>query len=460
MDQTSLPPRLPETKQYRWVWFLSGGIVLVFLIASVFLVLLIQRVGFQDDPKPDDSRMIPKWSKRDPATNPLEIFCAEIRRKPASAYSELREEVARLEPDNVRRAREIIVEHSAALEAFDKLRKTDHATWLWPDGEAMTHPSYSADYLDGCVAVSHVACLKAKVLALDGKTDEATRLALDIAKAGADLQRAEGGLVHLLTATAIHRKGMSQCLDLAQSENFTRELLWQSLSEISAIEGPRREDVKFALQGDYQYFLQGLEILRQGKGTSGALADIARLPKSVLKPHRTIKMRLGQDLPVQEGLDQGWREGLAAAVRADEHYEDIAPKSRSIGFYVDSNFAGKCYFMVTSPVTKTFINSFMSRAATGEQCKVLLALRLHEIDKGHLPASLDALVPTYLPVVPEDIYTGKPMLWSLDKKIVYSTGENGSDDGGAIDEARPLKGLDVGKAYSWAGAPSTSKEGE
>jgi hypothetical protein len=62
--------------------------------------------------------------------------------------------------------------------------------------------------------------------------------------------------------------------------------------------------------------------------------------------------------------------------------------------------------------------------------------------------------------VPEDIYTGKPMLWRLDRKIVYSTGENGRDDGGAIDEARPLKGLDVGKAYPWAGAPSASKEGE
>jgi hypothetical protein len=458
MDQTSLPPKLPETKQYRWVWFVSGGILLALFVGCAVLISLIWRAGIQDDPRPDDSRMMPKWSKRGPTANPLETFCAEIRRKPAAEYSELREEVTKLKADNVRRAREIIAEHSAALEAFDKLTQTDSATWLWPDGEAITHPSYLVDYLDGCTAISHVACLKAKMLGLDGKPAEATRLALDVAKAGAAMQRAEGGTINLATAIGIHRKGMSQCLALAQSENFPRELLLQSLREISAMEGPRREDGKFALQGDYQFFLQGLEILRQGKGASGALEDLARLPKYLLKPHRTIKMRLGKDLPVQEGLDQGWREGFAAAVRAEEYYDSVALRERSIGFYADSNFVGKCYFVMTSSVTKPLLRGVMNGAAIREQYKVLLALRLYELDQGHLPELLDALVPTYLPAVPEDIYTGKPMLWRLDKKIVYSTGENGRDDGGAINQAQPLKGLDVGKLYPWGAASSASRD--
>jgi ABC-type transport system involved in multi-copper enzyme maturation permease subunit len=42
-----------------------------------------------------------------------------------------------------------------------------------------------------------------------------------------------------------------------------------------------------------------------------------------------------------------------------------------------------------------------------------LAARLYESDKGSLPASLDALVPKYLPVVPADPFDGKPFRYRL-----------------------------------------------
>ena len=52
----------------------------------------------------------------------------------------------------------------------------------------------------------------------------------------------------------------------------------------------------------------------------------------------------------------------------------------------------------------------------------------------HLPATLEALVPDYLPAVPRDPFDGQPFRYSAEKRIVYSVGENLTDDGG--DEGR------------------------
>ncbi len=46
---------------------------------------------------------------------------------------------------------------------------------------------------------------------------------------------------------------------------------------------------------------------------------------------------------------------------------------------------------------------------------ILLALRLHRAEKGKLPETLDALVPTYLPSVPLDPYDSQPMRYRLSK---------------------------------------------
>jgi len=62
-----------------------------------------------------------------------------------------------------------------------------------------------------------------------------------------------------------------------------------------------------------------------------------------------------------------------------------------------------------------------------------LAVRLYAIDHdGRLPAKLDDLVPAYLPAVPVDPFSGRPILYKSDsvRPRIYSIGEDGVDDGG------------------------------
>ncbi len=61
-----------------------------------------------------------------------------------------------------------------------------------------------------------------------------------------------------------------------------------------------------------------------------------------------------------------------------------------------------------------------------------IALELYRRKHGHYPDSLDALVPTYLPEVPLDRFTGKPLHYGLfdGKPRVWSVGTDRNDDGG------------------------------
>jgi hypothetical protein len=64
-----------------------------------------------------------------------------------------------------------------------------------------------------------------------------------------------------------------------------------------------------------------------------------------------------------------------------------------------------------------------------------LAVEEFRLDSGHWPASLDGLVPDYLEAVPEDPYAppGSRLSYRFDERgaVVYSVGEDRSDEGGA-----------------------------
>ncbi len=66
--------------------------------------------------------------------------------------------------------------------------------------------------------------------------------------------------------------------------------------------------------------------------------------------------------------------------------------------------------------------------------QLVLSLRAFEQREGHLPESLDALVPDYLDAVPVDPFDGRPMRYSRDRRIVYSVGEDLEDSGGSKGE--------------------------
>jgi hypothetical protein len=63
--------------------------------------------------------------------------------------------------------------------------------------------------------------------------------------------------------------------------------------------------------------------------------------------------------------------------------------------------------------------------------RLVIACKRHELKYGKLPEDLQALVPEFLPAVPRDPFDGQPFRYSPVKRLVYSVGINGLDDGGS-----------------------------
>ena len=65
-----------------------------------------------------------------------------------------------------------------------------------------------------------------------------------------------------------------------------------------------------------------------------------------------------------------------------------------------------------------------------------LAIERFRLHNGRLPESIDDLAPDFLPSVPLDPFTGKPLRYRRTSEgfVVYSVGEDRKDDGGLLDE--------------------------
>jgi hypothetical protein len=70
---------------------------------------------------------------------------------------------------------------------------------------------------------------------------------------------------------------------------------------------------------------------------------------------------------------------------------------------------------------------------------VAFALAVYQRENGQYPAKLDALSPNYLANVPDDLFSGKALIYRPEAKgyFLYSVGPNGQDDQGRSFEDDP-----------------------
>lgn len=71
--------------------------------------------------------------------------------------------------------------------------------------------------------------------------------------------------------------------------------------------------------------------------------------------------------------------------------------------------------------------------------QAILALKCYYRDHHRLPASLEELVPAYLPEAPLDDFDGEALRYSAERRLVYSVGQDLVDAGGSEPEGPPFR---------------------
>ncbi len=140
---------------------------------------------------------------------------------------------------------------------------------------------------------------------------------------------------------------------------------------------------------------------------------------------------------LQSDLADAPPEWLLTSARAED---DPARASGLIPFLVRGPYALSGFPLPSAARVQLAHLAFRRMAAAA------LAIRLYELDHGRRPAQLADLVPDYLPAVPVDPLAadGREIAYHPDAEppVLYSVGENGTDDGGKPAETPEHLGRD------------------
>lgn len=93
-------------------------------------------------------------------------------------------------------------------------------------------------------------------------------------------------------------------------------------------------------------------------------------------------------------------------------------------FLRPANLQGRVLLQMISPSYQSFFTNRQMGFSQHSALTVFVALRLYHREHDALPATLDELVPEYLPAVPLDYIDRMPIRYSRDFRVVWSVGRN------------------------------------
>jgi len=202
---------------------------------------------------------------------------------------------------------------------------------------------------------------------------------------------------------------------------LTNEQL-QSMAEL--IHGPQAAySIKYALIGERCF---GLSVFRMPlRAMNGLAVSNNPLPTLALGPMRVLGILKRDALSYMDimtdyiqATDLPTPERLAIA--------------KGIAQAVEQGQRGGFFTRMFAPALGRVLEVESRAQAHRLAAYCALAVEQYRLATGHLPESLDKLVPQYLDAVPVDPFDGQPLRYRLLDKgfVVYSIGEDLSDDGG------------------------------
>jgi hypothetical protein len=197
------------------------------------------------------------------------------------------------------------------------------------------------------------------------------------------------------------------------------------------------------------------------EGVRSILAKLKLDPNAMPK---NIPELIDWDLALKNG--NGWYDRMAAAMRENDRSlrkKKLEQVDADVGAYLKAQKS-----KLASPEGRAEILSGGAKGigkAVGDVTIALLVPAVHKVQKGwdrvqqvqdnlrlafglalyqrdhsRYPQKLDELTPKYLRAIPDDIFSGKALIYRPSEKgyLLYSVGPNGKDDGGRSYDDEPF----------------------
>ncbi len=153
---------------------------------------------------------------------------------------------------------------------------------------------------------------------------------------------------------------------------------------------------------------------------------------SLFKVNRTIKLTMDNYVLFIESFGGYYKDiNLAETVEPQESqtkYIENWPRALAT-----SNIVGELSYLFETREKRSarFITEYYFSEFKAEGLRAAIAALAYEREYDEFPASLESLVPEFLPSVPIDPFDGSPLRYDKGKRAVYSIGQNLIDEGGS-----------------------------
>jgi len=300
----------------------------------------------------------------------------------------------------------------------------------------------------------HLLATQARFERIQGRMSEATDATLLLIRYGSRLQQASENMIDYPLANGVVNMGLTQATALARDKRCGLAERARLLAALAELRFANQELAKSA-RGDYAVQMELLEPTRSGRayqiyadrlGVSKFKRTVVRLrvqfvylPSYFMQYNRTRHLIAGDYRLLMAHAGTAYADhplggsDTTGVLSGNTNQNDGPSAKRGQTHRLRWPSANVLGLRIWRYQRKMLADKV--RRACGDACKLsatqlLLACRAYEEATGHLPETLQALVPDYLPVVPRDPFDGQPFRYSTERRIIYSVGEDLTDDGG------------------------------
>lgn len=308
------------------------------------------------------------------------------------------------------------------------LREQTELALALPHSESPAYRDYT-DYVAPEVGamrrLAKVLLLRARMEQSQGRHAEAAAYHLTALRIGDRLADAHGPMIHYLSAQSIRGQVLKSMREHADSTTVPSSVLRMYFE---ALAGHSQADRSVALATASRW---------EHTVFTGSLASMDRNDYIEISNYYTqnVAERIIMRLPggLQRNKTTRWHAEATREYLADIEIPPEKGRSSSGAKRVKSirhvnwprraeNLGGRVVLWILISNQESLTAAFFRDQAQLHLTRIYLALRLYHLDHGGaLPATLDQLVPEYLPAVPLDPFDGKPLRYDRVLTTIWST---------------------------------------
>lgn len=269
---------------------------------------------------------------------------------------------------------------------------------------------------------------------LEGRYSEAVSSCLLSLRMGDLIQQGSESLIYYLVGVAVMESAMEQMRVLAQDEELPRDDLLRLHAALGQLE-PLEDGLERALKQEYRQTANTIDDFLSQRDLPNWVEELSEdnwVKKFFMR--RPVRSRyMYQPNRSKKIFADYYRSQLlnVPLVYAEMQLPSDEEMEISKWDYVKRNSISRLLVGILIPALDRVFSTKCREESLIHATRLVVACNRFEREKKHWPESLQDLVPEFLEAVPMDPFDGEPFRYSAEKGIVYSVGQNLTDEGGS-----------------------------